>query len=79
MLKDRIYKLISNEGVGTIPSSELTSSTNLFEIGFDSLRYMELIVYIEEEFNMSVPDEMLEISPSTTIGDIIQTLENEFI
>nr|WP_256123913.1 acyl carrier protein [Paenibacillus chitinolyticus] len=58
-----------------LPVEEISEEKRLFDMGFDSLRFMELVVLIEEHFGVQWPDEALEISGSTQVRDIVQALE----
>ncbi|MDM5335855.1 acyl carrier protein [Fictibacillus enclensis] len=74
MKKETLFKLLSTEGVGTLPLNQVTKDATLYDLGFDSLRYMELVVHIEEEFNISVPDQMLEITSDMRVSDILNII-----
>jgi len=75
LIRDTIRRFLSDQGCGLYPISEILEERTLFDIGFDSLRYMELVVLIEEQLQFTVPDEMLEISFETTVGDVIDLVE----
>ena len=57
-----------------IDEDEVTPETNLEDLNFDSLDMIEIAMDIEDEFNVEVPDEVLE--KFVTIGDIVEFLEN---
>lgn len=69
-MKDAIFKLISNRGCGVLDIEKLTEQQTLAYAGIDSLRFMEFVVLFEETFGFEFPDEFLDISMETTIGDI---------
>ncbi|TYS60659.1 acyl carrier protein [Bacillus infantis] len=71
-----IYILLSDEVCGVFPTVEILPEKSLFEIGFDSLRFMELVVLIEEKFNIAFPDEMLEITSQTKVQDIVNIVSD---
>ncbi|MBU8772118.1 acyl carrier protein [Cytobacillus oceanisediminis] len=71
----QISLLMSDEGCGVFPINEIKTNCVLFDLGFDSLRFMELVVLIEEYFNITFPDELLEISPDTKVSDIIKAVD----
>ncbi|MBO8162723.1 MAG: acyl carrier protein [Brevibacillus sp.] len=66
---------MSNQGCGVLPPEQIGEESKMFELGFDSLRYMELVVLLEETFAISFPDEMLEITAETTAGDIVKAVQ----
>ena len=57
-----------------IDEDEVTPETALEDLNFDSLDMIEIAMDIEDEFNVEVPDEVLE--KFVTIGDIVEFLEN---
>lgn len=57
-----------------IDEDEVTLDTHLEDLNFDSLDMIEIAMDIEDEFNVEVPDEVLE--KFVTIGDIVNFLEN---
>lgn len=61
---------------GLTPSEEeITDATNLESLGFDSLKLVELIVEIEENFNVEFEESDLNTSKIRTAADINQLLE----
>jgi len=66
-LKEQIRGLVS-EQLGVDPS-ELTPESNILEdLGADSLDVVELVMAIEEAFDIEVPDEDAETM--RTLGDV---------
>jgi len=56
---DRYYEMIV-EMLG-VKIEEITDQSNFFDdLGADSLDLIELVMYCEEEFNVSIPDEQAE-------------------
>ncbi len=53
---------------------DLEESTDLFkDIGMNSLELMEMVVNLEEEFNVEISDR--EAMQLVTVGDVIKMLE----
>ena len=50
--------------------------TLLAEVGSDSLETVELVMELEEEFDISIPDEVAE--SLTTVGDLIRFLQGRW-
>ncbi|GLI08265.1 hypothetical protein YDYSG_42950 [Paenibacillus tyrfis] len=73
-VEQRMIRLLSSEGCGVLPQSEIGRDSKLFDLGFDSLRYMELIVLLEEELGIEVPDGMLEIDSNTTVSELVRVV-----
>ena len=55
--------------------SEMTMETNIAkDLGADSLDVVELLMSIEDEFEVEIPDE--EIENIKTIGDVVEYIQN---
>ncbi len=67
-LRDRIVEIIS-ESLGRRKEQVTFSSTFIKDIGIDSLDSIELIMALEEEFEMSISDD--EVHKIKTVGDAI--------
>ncbi|WP_068776338.1 acyl carrier protein [Paenibacillus sp. FJAT-26967] len=74
-VKKQVCVLLSDQGCGVLPVDEIGEDMGLFEIGFDSLRYMEFIVLLEEHYGIQWPDDALEISSATKVKDMVGVLE----
>ena len=48
-------------------------SSDIYEIGIDSLDFVEVVTEVEEELNIEISDEKLEAIK--TVGDVISTFE----
>jgi acyl carrier protein len=58
------------------PVSEITAEKEVVkDLGADSLDIVELVMTIEEEFNVSVPEE--EAIGIKTVGDIVNILDSK--
>lgn len=49
---------------------------NISEYGIDSIGFIRLVIKLEEEFNITIPDEYLILSKMSTIKDICKVLKN---
>ena len=54
-----------------VDKEDITLDTRLFEIGSDSLDGFEIIILLENEFNISIEDP----NKNTTIRDLINYIE----
>ena len=57
-----------------IPEDDVTMTTSFQDLNFDSLDLVELVMDIEDNFNIEVQDEDFE--KFNTIGDGVAFLEN---
>lgn len=56
-VEEKLIKLLQNDNALLI-----TADTDLVDdLQYDSLMFVELIIKIENEFNIEIPDEMLDI------------------
>jgi acyl carrier protein len=68
--------LIRDFVTGRHPQAELTDSQDIFSLGFiNSLFAMELVMFIEKEFAVSIPNEELRIDNFRTIAAMSELVE----
>ncbi len=71
-LNERVNTLITDQ-LG-VDRKSLTPEANLLDdLGADSLDVVELVMALEEEFGIEVPDD--DVENIRTIGDIVQYVE----
>ncbi len=72
MIFERIKTIISNEF--DINENEITLNTSLFdELDIDSLDLVDLVMTLEDEFSIELPDEAL--ADMKTVGDVVKYIE----
>lgn len=72
--KNRIRDIIAE--CMEVDSSKISFDENLFtNLGIDSLDAIEISMNIEEEFDISIPDEKLAEFESITIMDIVKFID----
>lgn len=55
---------------------QVTESSRLFEdVGIDSIMILQLIVYVEETFGVTVPDENVDAGSFETVGGLITFIQ----
>ena len=62
------------EQLGIDPDEVTEQSSFIDDLGADSLDIVELIMALEEEFGMEIPDE--EAEKISTVGDVIEYIKN---
>lgn len=72
-ISDKVKEIIVDKLA--IDSKEVVNEAKLTDLGADSLDAVEIIMEIEQEFDLKVPDEQAE--KLTTVGEIIEYLERE--
>ncbi|MFI1680456.1 acyl carrier protein [Streptomyces sp. NPDC020607] len=57
-------------------SGQLSPATTFESLGLDSLWLMELVVAAEEEFGIVLPENALDLRPSSTLGEAAAAFEH---
>ncbi|WAL99426.1 acyl carrier protein [Streptomyces sp. Je 1-369] len=57
-------------------SDQLSPATTFESLGLDSLWLMELVVAAEEEFGIVLPENALDLRPSSTLGEAAAAFEH---
>ncbi|MFV1959565.1 MAG: acyl carrier protein [Planctomycetota bacterium] len=72
-VRDRVIEIVCEQmGQSKDKVTEETSFIN--DLGADSLDTVELVMELEDEFDLSIPDE--EAEKIRTVGDAIRYIEN---
>ena len=72
MTIDKVKEIIANQL--SVPADKLTDTTNIAEeLGADSLDLVEILMSLEDEFGISIPDEV--IPNIKTINDIVDFIQ----
>ena len=71
---EKVKEVIS-EQLGIDDTDSITTETTFIDdLGVDSLDIVELIMALEEEFDMEIPEE--EAEKITSVGDVVTYIEN---
>ena len=68
-------KSIISEQLGVKPEEVTTEASFIDDLGADSLDTVELVMALEEEFGVEIPDEDAE--KITTVGDAVKYIEEK--
>lgn len=71
-ISERVMKVVS-EQLGIEPEKLTMDTSFINDLGTDSLDLVELVMAIEEEFQISIPEEAA--SDVQTIGDVVRQIE----
>lgn len=76
--KQTVAEAVTNVIVDQIgvTSKDITPETTLESLGFDSLDTVEMVVYLENDFDIVIPDEDAYGDKFRTVGSIINYIEN---
>jgi acyl carrier protein len=70
-MKERIIKILNNFGVD---NSAVTDNANFMkDLGFDSLDTVDLMMQLEQEFNIAIPDD--DYAKIVTVKSLVEYLE----
>lgn len=58
----------------SVDEDEITMETSFEELDADSLDIVEMVMALEEEFNLEISDE--EVEKIKTVGDIVKYIES---
>ncbi len=73
---EKIRKIIASELM--IEENSITPESSIKDdLGADSLALVDLVMSLEDEFNLEIPDEALE--SVKTVGDIVKFVEDNGI
>ena len=71
MIFEKIAKILA-EQFG-VEADSISMDTSFEDLGADSLDVVDLVMTLEDEFDMEIPDE--DIENVRTVGDIVKYLE----
>ncbi|MBT8407447.1 MAG: acyl carrier protein [Deltaproteobacteria bacterium] len=72
-MKDKIVEIIANQ-LGIDHGDVTPEASVVDDLGADSLDVVELVMALEEEFNLEIPDE--EAEKIKSVSDIFSHMEN---
>ena len=73
MVEHKVVEILAN--TLRVDKAKITPSTNIAsDLGADSLDLVEILMSLEDEFNISIPDEA--IPEIVTVGDLVKYIEN---
>lgn len=70
-MKELIYKVIQNNK----KNLDINDNTTFAELGIDSIEFIEIIIALEEEFNIRFEDMQLVYDNYQTVGQMVCTVQ----
>lgn len=66
MSEENLFSIVQSEisELCNVPKSEIDGTSDLFELGFDSILLIELILRLEKRFDISLSPKRLFVYPS---------------
>ena len=75
-IEKRVKKVISRRHLANDSKLEMSKDTRMFEdLGFDSIRILELLVFLEDEFAVEVPDNAYINGSFDSVGAIVMLFD----
>lgn len=75
-IQERIIKVLKNYIEPEVfESQEVTGDTTLDEIGLDSFKAIYLLLDLEDEFGVTIPDTMLSPEIFYSVGNMTKTVK----
>lgn len=71
-MNEKIKQIVA-ENLGVEPKAVTPEAALLDDLGADSLDIIELVLYVEEEFGVEIPDEVSD--GILTVKDLIEAVE----
>ncbi|WP_455950143.1 acyl carrier protein [Eubacterium sp.] len=59
-----------------IDQETILNEEDLFNLGFDSINFVKLIVELELKFDIEYPDELLDLKKLSSVEKIVQLVES---
>lgn len=76
MIEKKVISLIQKIAVSGSYEGEVTYEMNILDdLGFDSIQVMELVVSIEDEFDIEIEDYVLDIDVLSDISKLIDIVK----
>ena len=75
LIQKRLRQLLREQGTVPVDADNLTPETDLYAAGLTSLSSVDLMLAIEQEFDLVFPDEALNRRTFASIGAIAAVVE----
>ena len=72
MIFEKVAALLAEQF--SVDADSITMETSFEDLGADSLDVVDLVMTLEDEFDMEIPDE--DVENVRTVGDIVKYLED---
>lgn len=75
-MQDQIREVLANHGRMAIDPREVDEKADLYELGLTSHASVDVMLALEEEFDIEFPDEVLKKSTFESVHNIAQVIES---
>ena len=74
-MRDRVRTIVGSLNLLPVPVDGLSDQDNLFDAGITSFGSVQLMMAIEEEFDIEFPNSLLTRKTFATLGGLISAVE----
>lgn len=74
-MRDRVRTIVGSLNLLPVPVDGLSDQDNLFDAGMTSFGSVQLMMAIEEEFDIEFPNSLLTCKTFATLGGLIAAVE----
>jgi acyl carrier protein len=74
-MRDRVRAIVGSMNLLPVPVDGLSDQDNLFDAGMTSFGSVQLMMAIEEEFDIEFPNSLLTRKTFATLGGLISAVE----
>ncbi|WP_398475914.1 acyl carrier protein [Tardiphaga sp.] len=74
-MRDRVRTIVASMNLVPVPVEGLTDEDNLFDAGMTSFGSVQLMLRIEEDFDIEFPNALLTRKTFATLGGLIAAVE----
>ena len=75
MYNQKVRNILDINGRLSTPVTDLTDSSDLYNAGLTSLATVSVMLALEDEFDIEIPDSMLSRKTFESIDSIVETVE----
>ena len=75
-IEEQIRQVLTESGRLAVPTGSLDSEADLFTVGLDSLAIVNVLMSLEERFDIELPDELLSRRSFSNIAMIEEIITN---
>jgi acyl carrier protein len=74
LIRDEIRRILAQSGRLAVPVDKLSDDSDLFSAGLDSLAIVNVLINLEEHFDMELPDALLSRRSFASIATIARVV-----
>jgi acyl carrier protein len=75
MYSEKVRNILEKNGRLSVPVKDLSEESDLYDAGLTSLATVSLMLALEDEFDIEIPDNMLSRKTFESIASIIEVVE----